>query len=329
MFRFNQTLRAALATPKDIAAALRVLGLDTNSANISSEAVRAQYLRLARLHHPDISSGDDQKMKIINTAYEMLQSSGALNPKAASTSGTADEDKETKPGDTVENANGGRFSPKSGRRRRRVPDDFADGDRWDMKSTLEWRAMTMMGAGSVSEEELRNPANHPFSHSKFFSFEEDVTIYRMIRGGATIRQVARTLGKAPTFVERRLQNAQFKQRVQYVMRHEKRQGLKERASGTGANSGGFNMTERLFGTTTGGNSRGRGGHRKKEWEPTALDGEVPAYFADMSLEEKGLHARLMQEERRQQQLPSWGVVASKVGRSYSNYARFTGNYKKT
>lgn len=70
---------------------------------------------------------------------------------------------------------------------------------------------------------MRNPANHPFTHSKFFTFEDDTTIYRMLRGGATIPQVGRTLSKPATFIEKRIHNAQFKARVQYLLRAEKRQ----------------------------------------------------------------------------------------------------------
>lgn len=70
---------------------------------------------------------------------------------------------------------------------------------------------------------MRNPANHPFTHSKFFTFEDDTIIYRMLRGGATIPQVGRTLSKPATFIEKRIHNAQFKARVQYLLRAEKRQ----------------------------------------------------------------------------------------------------------
>nr|CCC95674.1 unnamed protein product [Trypanosoma congolense IL3000] len=320
MLRPGRILRATVATPKDVAAALRVLGIDGSSATVNSELVRSQYLRLARLHHPDISNGDDQKMKVINTAYEMLQSSGVLTTTAsASNARAAEGDQATeRRGTGVEKENSDRFAPKAGKRRRRVPNDFADGDRWNMKSTLEWRAMTMMGTGAVSEEELRNPANHPFSHSRFFSFEEDITIYRMIRGGATVRQVARTLGKAPTFVERRLQNAQFKQRVMYAMRHEKRHQHKEGA-------GGVNMTERLFRPTAGAGRPGQGFHRVKEWEPTTPECPAPTYFSDMTLEEKGHHAGLLHERVSHEKIPPWRTASSKVGRSYANYARFTSN----
>ncbi|RNF07607.1 uncharacterized protein Tco025E_07323 [Trypanosoma conorhini] len=353
MLRASRGLWAAAAAPTsaDVAAALRVLGLDaSNPQHVTGERVRAQYLHLARLHHPDLSSGDDQKMKVVNTAYEVLQTSGALSTLA--TGAKAGQVAQARP--QGDGASAARFTPKAKLRRRRVPDDFADGDTWSMKSTLEWETLmnSNFGLNCVSEEELKNPANHPFSHSKFFTFEDDTAIYRMIRGGATVRQVARTLGKSPTFVERRLHNAQFKQRIQYVLRHERRrrqgQGEQQQQQGgshggkQASNSGGVKKTERAFGAsdafhtlTRERQQQQRLGHkqrpfaeenrRKKEWEPTIPNFESPAFFAEMSLEEKGAHAGLLREEQRQQQVPlSWTRAASKVGQSYANYTRFAG-----
>ncbi|KAL7695729.1 hypothetical protein N2W54_007521 [Lotmaria passim] len=213
---------------EDIVAAFKVLGLTYNPRAPSTsrpgvDDVRRQYREMARLHHPDLSSGDDNRMKVINTAYELIQSSGVLH-------GAYDAATEMKGGAEGAPASGQsgaagstRFTRKAGTRRRRMPDDFASGDdtSWSMKTQLDWQSM-MNSTDSVTEEEMKNPANHPFSHSRFFSFDDDLSIYRMIRGGATVRQVARTLGKPATFVERRLQNAQFKLRVQYILRQEKR-----------------------------------------------------------------------------------------------------------
>ncbi|EAN84738.1 hypothetical protein C3747_102g112 [Trypanosoma cruzi] len=313
--RFCAAGAAAAPTSADIAAAFRVLGLDAgNPQHATSERVRAQYLHLARLHHPDLSSGDDQKMKVVNTAYEMLQRSGVLNAPLSKRRSEQSAEEKREGGGTGET----RFAAKAKLRRRRVPDDFADGDTWSMKSTLEWETWmnSTFGLNSVSDEELRNPANHPFSHSKFFTFEDDTAIYRMLRGGATVRQVARTLGKSPTFVERRLHNAQFKQRIQYVLRHERR--LRQQPQ-QGAHSGGKTKTTAAAATA------GGDGRRKKEWEPTIPNFDSPTFFEEMSLEEKGIHAGLLREEERQQHVPlSWTRVASKVGQSYANYARFAG-----
>ncbi|EKF29011.1 hypothetical protein MOQ_007219 [Trypanosoma cruzi marinkellei] len=312
----------AAPTSADIAAAFRVLGLDaSNPQHATNERVRSQYLHLARLHHPDLSSGDDQKMKVVNTAYEMLQRSGVLNASFSNKRKSMQSTEEKREGGGTGET---RFAAKAKLRRRRVPDDFADGDTWSMKSTLEWETWmnSTFGLNSVSDEELRNPANHPFSHSRFFTFEDDTAIYRMLRGGATVRQVARTLGKSPTFVERRLHNAQFKQRIQYVLRHERR--LRQQQPQQGANSGGKKKKTTTTTTTT----AGVDGRRKKEWEPTFPDVESPVFFEEMSLEEKGIHAGLLREEERQQHVPlSWTRAASKVGQSYANYARFAGRPK--
>ncbi|KPI85607.1 hypothetical protein ABL78_5345 [Leptomonas seymouri] len=212
---------------EDVVAAFKVLGLTYNPRAASAsrpgvDDVRRQYREMARLHHPDLGSGDDNRMKVINTAYELIQSSGVLQGAYEPTKQGA-ESASGPLGSTSDGSATTRFARKAGTRRRRMPDDFASGDdsSWSMKTQLEWQSM-VNSADCITEEEMKNPANHPFSHSRFFSFEEDLSIYRMIRGGATVRQVARTLGKPATFVERRLQNAQFKLRVQYVLRQQKR-----------------------------------------------------------------------------------------------------------
>lgn len=226
----------------DVVAAFKVLGLTYNpraptATHPGVDDVRRQYREMARLHHPDLSSGDDNRMKVINTAYELIQSSGVLQGAyaPASTDGAAGPSSTASSGGATAST---RFARKAGTRRRRMPDDFASGDdaSWSMKTQLDWQSM-MNSTEAVTEEEMKNPANHPFSHSRFFSFEDDLSIYRMIRGGATVRQVARTLGKPATFVERRLQNAQFKLRVQYVLRQEKRKTGGTAAS-TAATAGG-------------------------------------------------------------------------------------------
>jgi curved DNA-binding protein CbpA len=212
---------------EDVVAAFKILGLTFNPhAPVTNrpgvDDVRRQYRELARLHHPDLSSGDDNRMKVINTAYELIQSSGVLQGAYDPSRQGADGGSDTT-GGAVDASATTRFTRKAGTHRRRFPDDFANGDdaSWSMKTQLDWQSM-MNSTDSVTEEEMKNPANHPFSHSRFFSFEDDLSIYRMLRGGATVRQVARTLGKPATFVERRLQNAQFKLRVQYVLRQEKK-----------------------------------------------------------------------------------------------------------
>ncbi|KPA81572.1 putative mitochondrial hypothetical protein [Leptomonas pyrrhocoris] len=348
----------------DVVAAFKVLGLTYNPRTAASsrpgvDDVRRQYREMARLHHPDLSSGDDNRMKVINTAYELIQSSGVLQgaydparQNAARTAGPS------------ENANGAgasassRFARKAGTRRRRVPEDFASGDdsSWSMKTQLDWQSM-MNSTDSVTEPEMKNPANHPFSHSRFFSFEDDLGIYRMIRGGATVRQVARTLGKPATFVERRLQNAQFKLRVQYVLRQEKRKSAAPNSAShnvTGAMASSSSSpsghttstpiteptTRRVLRRSPYEDSAGAfstpalttysftaGSQRKKEWEASYPEWRAPRYRDQMTLEEQGRLDGLLRDS------PGNGHKrvgaaeklrhgsASKVGRSYENYQR--------
>ena len=74
---FRQNLRL-LAAPLDIKAAFKILGLNVNSSSSTTpEDARQQYLKLARQYHPDVSNGDDTKMKQVNLAYEVVQSYAA------------------------------------------------------------------------------------------------------------------------------------------------------------------------------------------------------------------------------------------------------------
>ncbi|KAK7200582.1 DnaJ domain containing protein [Novymonas esmeraldas] len=325
---FSRTVLRCAPAIEDVVAAFKVLGLTYDLRSSATgrpgvEDVRRQYREMARLHHPDLGSGDDNRMKVVNTAYELIQSSGVLQGAYDTARGA----REGTAGGEPPGASpaGGRFARKAGTRRRRMPDDFANGDdaSWSMKSSLDWQAM-MNSAESVSEAEMKNPANHPFSHSKFFSFEDDLSIYRMIRGGATVRQVARTLGKPATFVERRLQNAQFKLRVQYVLRQDKRQSATS-ASGATASTTTTSTSSSIRQTTStpiteaatrriirrspyedshvGGTDAAPHTHagraagvgmppsspplRKREWEPTYPEWRAPRYRDHMTLEEQG------------------------------------------
>lgn len=257
-------LQSATVTP-EIVAALKVLGFDalrpssSSSSSLSSslsirkshsslpplpkqEEVRLRYRQLAQQFHPDLSSGDSQRMKHINAAYELLQSSGILMTSRRDVEGGATSESSVRHTASTDGSVEGKDGAASGRgrttarakqrkavfSRSSVPLDFASGgdQSWALKSALEWRSMV----GNVDQlrpEELENPANHPLSHSKFFSMEEDATIYHMLRGGATIPQTARTLGKPATFIEKRLHNVQFKLRVQYLMRSAKKRFQQE------------------------------------------------------------------------------------------------------
>lgn len=217
----------------------------------TQQEVRQRYRELAQQFHPDLSGGDSQRMKHINAAYELLQSSGVLwtshqqneaeyhegkrMAKSSEKGGAHSKDGERKGWTSSRSTSTSGETPS--RKPRKTPfarsavhPQFASGgdQSWALKSALEWKAMI----GNVEDlrlEELQNPANHPLSHSKFFSMEEDATIYQMLRGGATIPQVARTLGKQATFIEKRLHNVQFKLRVQYILRAEKKRLQQEEA----------------------------------------------------------------------------------------------------
>ncbi|CBZ26356.1 conserved hypothetical protein [Leishmania mexicana MHOM/GT/2001/U1103] len=342
---FSRTVFRCAPVVEDIVAAFKVLGLTYNprapaSSRPGVDDVRRQYLEMARLHHPDLSSGDDNRMKVINTAYELIQSSGILQGAYDASAG-AKEGVAGQQGGEAGTAT--RFARKAGRRRRRLPDDFASGDdsSWSMKTSLDWQAI-MNSTETLSEEEMKNPANHPFSHSKFFTFEDDLTIYRMIRGGATVRQVARSLGKPATFVERRLQNAQFKLRVQYVLRQDKRKSTAASLNGA-ASSGSMQHTtstpitepatrralrrspyeDAHVGSTAAAFSTPA---RKREWEPSYPEWRAPRYRDQMTLEEQGRLDGLLRETPRAAHPTGKAVssphsAASKMGRSYENYKR--------
>ncbi|KAG5488923.1 hypothetical protein JIQ42_00541 [Leishmania sp. Namibia] len=346
---FVRTICCRAAAIEDIVAAFKVLGLTYNPSSPASsrpgvDDVRRQYLEMARLHHPDLSSGDDNRMKVINTAYELIQSSGILqdayNTETGATKGAAGQ----QAGEAEPRT---RFARKAGTRRRRMPDDFASGDdsSWSMKTSLDWQAI-MNNTDTITEEEMKNPVNHPFSHSRFFTFEDDLTIYRMIRGGATVRQVARTLGKPATFLERRLQNAQFKLRVQYVLRHEKRRSHDASRSGAASSNSTKHTTSTPITEPATRRALRRSPHedthvgamtaafdnpmRKQEWEPSYPEWRAPRYRAQMTLEEQGRLDGLLRETTRAAQTTGRAAAspagplqsaAFKMGRSYENYKR--------
>lgn len=286
---FNSSFPHPVAITPEIIASLKVLGFDeiprhgpshsgsSSSSSPSSSSssfpirksplvrlptpqeVRQRYRELAHTFHPDLSSGDSQRMKHINAAYELLQSSGVLltctgrrsatgHPNNSSNNREKGMEEEesggvmgsfTRRGEGVGRNNkshssmmgtGEKQEKRNSFRRSAVHPDFAAGgdQSWALKSAFEWRSM-IGNVDQLRPEELQNPANHPLSHSKFFSMEEDATIYQMLRGGATIVQVARTLCKPATFIEKRLHNVQFKLRVQYLLRAEKKRLQQEEA----------------------------------------------------------------------------------------------------
>lgn len=277
---FRRCARRLAPSVDDVHAAFKVLGVAAGSA---PDIVRSKYLELARRHHPDLSSGDDTTMKVINTAYELIQTHGKLVASNAGSSSTAN-------GGTAAGGDpkSGRFARRTIPKRSKVLQDLGDGESWAMKSSLDWST----AMSDIDERDLKNPVNHPYSFSKFYSFEDDATIYRMIRTGATVAQVGRTLGKPATFIEKRMNNAQFKQRIQILLN-------KERKSAA---------------------DRGRVDLMRQ----TTVK-EPRKFWADMGPEERSKHMGLYSDESSSEQsLPQWSAaqVTSKIGRSYANFERF-------
>lgn len=271
---FRRASRWLAPSAEDVHAAFKVLGL---SSGASQEAVRSKYFELARRHHPDLSSGDDTTMKVINTAYELIQTHGKLAAPPAASSPT-----------DPNVSSSGRFVRRVPRRSR-VLADLADGESWATKSTVDWT----VAMNDIEEKDLKNPANHPFSFSKHYSFEDDATIYRMIRTGAAVSQVARTLGKPATFVEKRLNNAQFKQRIQLLLKREKQASSERRR---------VDLREQTSVRQP-----------RKHWDT-------------MSYEERARYSGVYDDSvpLSESKVPEWSAnqIASKIGRNYANFERF-------
>eukprot|EP00758_Cryptobia_borreli_P019848 Tbor_TRINITY_DN916_c0_g1::TRINITY_DN916_c0_g1_i1::g.21141::m.21141 len=203
-------VRILLSIPAEVTSSLKILAL---SPGATLNDVREAYLKLARSHHPDIQGGDDSKMKIINIAYETLQlhGTGASNEHAS-------EKAPSEPArpwyDRGADQKRSSFKQKGKTMAALVDDEF---DTWNAKSTFDW----VSAVSDVSASDAALPFNNPQSHSRFFSYDEDVAIYRMLRSGATIPQISRALQKTATFVGKRVHHPQFKLRIQQVLKKEK------------------------------------------------------------------------------------------------------------
>ena len=210
MFRWSRAVLATAVSLEDLGKAFAELGL---SSKASQDDVRKSYLSLARQHHPDLSNGDDSVMKRINAAYEMLSS-----PAAASCMKEAAEAQmgQARPGRQE-------WSKPTNKRRSQLDRNVATADIWMCRTDLDWET----AMNDISPQDLKNPANHPLSPSKHFSFEDDQAIFKMMRSGASVRQVAKTLGLEVGMIERRLSNAQFKQRISQSLKKIKHRRWKE------------------------------------------------------------------------------------------------------
>ena len=197
MFR----IRCCLLANVDLHSAYKVLGV---SAASSIAEVKTKYLQLAKRFHPDLNSGDDTQMKAINIAYEAI------------TEDVAKRHHETRKAPT---GTGKSFAEKYGRKKQRAArSSSSDHSAWTTKTEFDWINAT----GSVTEREATDARNHPHTFNKNYSWEDDLAIFREVRSGASVSQVARFLGKTPLAIEQRLNSAQFKQRMQIQLRREKR-----------------------------------------------------------------------------------------------------------
>ena len=199
----SRASRPANVTDADILAAYRILGL---AARSSPDAVRNRYLALARKYHPDVNEGDEGTMKSVNQAYEVVQLYGKTLPSDHAGVGEAQNAARK---DTAD------VQPRDRWKWRRRTSSWADAGAvaWHQKSDLDWTA----AMHDVTDEERADPRTHPWSPNRTFSMEEDSQLYEMVRSGSTTLQVATTLGKTPLDVERRLNQAQFKRRIQVLL----------------------------------------------------------------------------------------------------------------
>jgi hypothetical protein len=202
MFRRSTWLWSTRAvTPADVKSAFRVMGLQPGA---TADSVRQRYLQLARENHPDVNGGDDSKMKLVNLAYETVQSHG----QTVATTSTSEASAE---------GPAPRREPNSFKRKwvRTQASEATDHTGWQQRSEFDWAA-----AVGVTAEERTDGRNHPNAFNKFFSFDDDATLYQQVRSGASTAEAARTLGRTPAQVIKRLDAPQFKLRIQRMLKQD-------------------------------------------------------------------------------------------------------------
>jgi curved DNA-binding protein CbpA len=205
MFQFSRLWRFGSHGKMDIQSAYKVLGIQQGSA---LQEVKSSYLKLAKEHHPDLNNGDDSKMKAVNVAYETIVEHVKLTMRETKQKSSTGEPA----------TNQMSYAEKYGlNKNKNASTSFvSDHEAWTTRSEFDWAAAVQ----SVSEAEAADAKNHPDSHNKHFSWEDDLTIFKEIRSGASVAQVGRMLGKSPLAIERRISNAQFKQRAQRILKTE-------------------------------------------------------------------------------------------------------------
>lgn len=275
MFRLARVALRGPVTGRDVLASLKVLGFDGPAPK---DAIRKQYLDLTKKYHPDVNDGNDDKMALINQAYEVVQEHHHLLER---------HDRHPEGGAPGATKSGSGSGAPFQRARSNVK--AVDEDEWFAKSEFDWSA----AVGDVSDADIKNEHYQPFALNKFFSFDDDVTVFRMIRDGATVRQVARALGQRPVAIERRLANSQFKLRIQYVLRKDRNAPRNQ---------------------------------REKTAAEQAVYREPLLKRAQMTMEQRAAAMDLGFDrgdiQRHNEGAWSAENVVSKIGRSYSHFARF-------
>lgn len=218
----RSSVRFLSSSKIDLQSAYKILGFSSAqlSTQITPDHVRQKYLKLARLHHPDVSNGDDTKMKQINLAYEVVQSLGfsstVAHDQTSSSSSKKSQRRSTADGDGFgqdEEQNQDSYNGKRARQKKHRS-NLGDAANWNTRPEFEWKAAIF----DVNEQETMNPRNHPNSFNRHFSFTDDSNIFRMVRSGATMEEVARSMGRTALAIEARMNSAQFKLRIQKMLK---------------------------------------------------------------------------------------------------------------
>eukprot|EP00759_Apiculatamorpha_spiralis_P012471 PhF_6_TR19506/c1_g1_i1/m.28487 len=169
---------------------LKVLGL---KGRPTLAAIRSQYLRLARTHHPDMIGGDSEKMKQINTAYELLQANSSHFPSQEGG------------GDNI-------TAQQSVNNNNKTP-------RKPTATSSYYEPMNHTAGYTISPEEQAHPSSHPYSYTpdaksgRVYNMMDDVALYHAVRAGNSTKQVARSFGLSEEDVISRVSHAQHKRRV--------------------------------------------------------------------------------------------------------------------
>lgn len=251
MLRNNRRLFISSSSSSlDIKAAFKILALNP-SPTTTPEDARQQYLKLARQYHPDVSNGDDTKMKQVNLAYEVVQhyastsggnfsslysnnNENSQNRKKSkhdmSAAERAEAEKQGRRSGDEDDGFGGsdddHDSSASWREKRQQQkkkrlhqqqsqkSNLSDASTWNTRPEFEWNAAIF----NVNEIDAANPRNHPHTFNRHFSFNDDSTIFRATRSGATAEEIARSIGRSAFAIEARMNSTQFKLRIQKMLK---------------------------------------------------------------------------------------------------------------